>query len=156
MLGVSSIPAELKVNNSRATYSNPPSRNHDHLRPLHPSTVWRSIFHRRRRIRIPSCGWSLVLWRFALGAAPRKGSCRSGRLHLATIRYGCHLCIRHGFQRQHGLRRICAFAHAPMLRFRHSETPNHALREPLRTSRHLLPPPPFHPPCRCRAVLRGR
>ena len=28
--------------------------------------------------------------------------------------------------------------------------------EPLRTSRHLLPPPPFHPPCRCRAVLRGR
>src|SRR5215211_2952594 len=22
--------------------------------------------------------------------------------------------------------------------------------EPLRASRHLLPPPPFHPPCRCR------
>ena len=25
--------------------------------------------------------------------------------------------------------------------------------EPLRASRHLLPPPPFHPPCRCRAAL---
>ena len=28
--------------------------------------------------------------------------------------------------------------------------------ERLRASRHLLPPPPFHPPCRCRAALRRR
>jgi len=28
--------------------------------------------------------------------------------------------------------------------------------ERLRASRHLLPPPPFRPPCRCRAALRRR
>lgn len=28
--------------------------------------------------------------------------------------------------------------------------------KPLRASRHLLPPPPFHPQCRCRAALRER
>ena len=27
--------------------------------------------------------------------------------------------------------------------------------EPLRASRHLLPPPPFRPPCRCRAAYRS-
>jgi hypothetical protein len=35
-------------------------------------------------------------------------------------------------------------------------TANHTLSELLRASRHLLPPPPFRPPCRCRAALRSR
>ena len=39
--------------------------------------------------------------------------------------------------------------------FRMTATPMRC-SEQLRASRHLLPPPPFRPPCRCRAALRCR
>jgi hypothetical protein len=43
-----------------------------------------------------------------------------------------------------------------LVRSSNENAPNHALQEPLRASRHLLPPPPCRPPCRSRAALRGR
>ena len=40
--------------------------------------------------------------------------------------------------------------------FQHPQRLTMRCSEPLRASRHLLPPPPFRTPCRCRAELRGR